>query len=180
MHKTPWIFLCVCKYFIALHTQRFPFWAWKFIPDLERVVWSNHEFDLGHVLTMEPFPWQLSKLQMMQMITFVHKFPTVYMQYKIWPFSFREIPSIGSSMLVFKHYINESISEYHKLAASFRAWMLATRALLSLYVLYVTIAKQSGGLAFSISWAHLGESIHTVIKCFESILNHLFKLCKGN
>lgn len=40
-----------------------------------------------------------------------------------------------------------------------------------------TIAKPSGGPAFSISWAHLGESIHTVIKCFESMFWIIFSNC---
>ena len=42
---------------------------------------------------------------------------------------------------------------------------------------YETIAVPSGGPAFSISWAHLEESIHTVIKCFESIFWIIFSNC---
>lgn len=40
-----------------------------------------------------------------------------------------------------------------------------------------TIAKPSSGLAFKISWAHLGESIHAVIKCFESMFWIIFSNC---
>lgn len=40
-----------------------------------------------------------------------------------------------------------------------------------------TIAKPSGGPPFSVSWAHLGESIHAVIKCFESMFWIIFSNC---
>lgn len=43
--------------------------------------------------------------------------------------------------------------------------------------MYETIAKPSGGPAFSISWAHLVESIHAVIKCFESMFWIIFSNC---
>lgn len=43
--------------------------------------------------------------------------------------------------------------------------------------MYETKAKLSGGPTFSISWAHLGESIHTVIKCFESMFWIIFSNC---
>lgn len=40
-----------------------------------------------------------------------------------------------------------------------------------------TIEKPAGRPAFSISWAHLGESIHIVIKCFESMFWITFSNC---
>lgn len=40
--------------------------------------------------------------------------------------------------------------------------------------LWETIAMPFIGPAFSISWAHLQESIHTVIKCFESMFWIIF------